>query len=64
MQKYLVSFVLTGNPNTLFSDNQLFWPLYNSSSTGTELVFNTTFTLEDDTLANNKSLFWNKATWY
>jgi carboxylesterase type B len=64
MQKYLMSFVLTGNPNTLWADDKLDWPLYNTSSAGTELVFNTTFYLEDDNLANAKSLFWNKAMWY
>ncbi|PMD54800.1 carboxylesterase family protein-like protein [Hyaloscypha bicolor E] len=64
MQKYLMSFVLTGNPNTLWADDKLDWPLYNTSPAGTELVFNTTFYLEDDNLANAKSLFWNKAMWY
>jgi carboxylesterase type B len=64
MQKYLMSFVLTGNPNTLWSEDKLEWPLYNSSSAGTELVFNTTFYTQDDDLANAKSVFWNKALWY
>lgn len=64
MQKYLMSFVLTGNPNTKWSGDKLFWPMYNTSTAGTELVFNTTFYTETDSLANNKSLYWNKALWY
>ncbi|KAL3672198.1 hypothetical protein V7S43_002860 [Phytophthora oleae] len=64
MQKYLLSFVLTGNPNTMWPDEKLYWPQYNESSVGTEIVFNDTFTVADDDLANSKSLFWNKALWY
>ncbi|ETL96948.1 hypothetical protein L917_05678 [Phytophthora nicotianae] len=64
MQKYLLSFVITGNPNTMWPDDRLYWPQYNESSVGTEIVFNDTFTVADDDLANSKSLFWNKALWY
>ncbi|KAE8908626.1 hypothetical protein PF005_g30669 [Phytophthora fragariae] len=64
MQKYLMSFVLTGNPNTMWADDKIYWPLYNESSVGTQIVFNDTFTVADDDLANAKSLFWNKALWY
>jgi carboxylesterase type B len=64
MQKYLLSFVLTGDPNTMWADDKLYWPTYNTSTVGTELVFNTTFSTQDDDLASEKSLFWNKALWY
>ncbi|KAJ8579073.1 hypothetical protein ON010_g127 [Phytophthora cinnamomi] len=64
MQKYLLSFVITGNPNTMWPDDKIYWPQYNESSVGTEIVFNDTFTVADDDLANAKSLFWNKALWY
>ncbi|KAG7384922.1 hypothetical protein PHYBOEH_009252, partial [Phytophthora boehmeriae] len=64
MQKYLLSFVLTGNPNTMWAEDKMYWPLYNESSEGTQIVFNDTFTVADDDLANAKSLFWNKALWY
>ncbi|KAL3671100.1 hypothetical protein V7S43_004282 [Phytophthora oleae] len=64
MQKYLLSFVLTGNPNTKWADDKIYWPLYNESSAGSQIVFNNTFTIADDDLANAKSLFWNKALWY
>ena len=36
MQKYLVSFVLTGNPNTKWSSDKLYWPKYNSAENSTE----------------------------
>ncbi|RLN92143.1 hypothetical protein BBJ28_00023152 [Nothophytophthora sp. Chile5] len=65
MQKYLMSFVLTGDPNTMWADDKLYWPQYgNESGPGTQIVFNDTFTLAEDDLANEKSLFWNKALWY
>jgi len=66
MQKYLLSFVLTGNPNTEWPDDKLYWPMYNESTSGNgiEIVFNDTFTTSDDDLANDKSLYWNKALWY
>ncbi|GMF24661.1 unnamed protein product [Phytophthora lilii] len=57
MQKYLLSFVLTGNPNFVWPDDKIYWPLYNESSVGTQIVFNDTFTTADDDLANAKSLF-------
>ncbi|KAG8985346.1 hypothetical protein FRB94_000932 [Tulasnella sp. JGI-2019a] len=63
MQKYMLSFVLSGNPNTKWAGDKPNWPMYGSSST--ELVFNTTgFYTQYDALANAKSLFWNKALWY
>ncbi|KAF1793344.1 Alpha/Beta hydrolase fold [Phytophthora cactorum] len=64
MQTYLLSFVITGNSNTMWPDDKLYWPQYNESSVGTEIVFDGTFTVADDDLANSKSLFWNKALWY
>lgn len=67
MQKYLLSFVLTGDPNGQWADDKLFWPRYNeseSSSAGTELVFNTTMYTQDDDLAIEKVVYWNKALWY
>ncbi|RAH49184.1 carboxylesterase family protein-like protein [Aspergillus brunneoviolaceus CBS 621.78] len=65
MQKYLLSFVLTGNPNTKWADDKLYWPEYlNGSYTATQLVFNSTMYLTQDDLANARSVFWNKALWY
>lgn len=64
MQKYLLSFILTGNPNTEWADDKLFWPLYNESTAGTEIVFNTSMYLQDDDLALEKVVYWNKALWY
>ncbi|RDW89217.1 putative carboxylesterase family protein [Coleophoma cylindrospora] len=65
MQKYLMSFVLTGNPNTMWTADKLYWPQYgNSTTAGTELVFNTTMYTQADDLANVKSVIWNKALWY
>ncbi|KAK6067571.1 esterase [Seiridium cupressi] len=64
MQKYLLSFILSGNPNTEWADDKLFWPLYNESTAGTELVFNTSMYIQDDDLALDKVVYWNKALWY
>jgi carboxylesterase type B len=64
MQKYLLSFVLTGDPNSAWPDDTPYWPQYNESAAGAQLVFNDTLTVADDDLANNKSLSWNKALWY
>lgn len=64
MQKYLLSFVLTGNPNTKWANDKLYWPRYSESPNGAQLVFNTTFSTADDELANDRSKFWNKALWY
>lgn len=63
MQKYLLSFVLTGNPNTQWPEDKLEWPLY--SEGGQDLVFNTSglYTQASD-LENAKVAFWNKALWY
>ena len=63
MQKYLLSFVLTGDPNGRWTNETTYWPRYGSSAT--EMVFNTTaFTTQSDDLANQRCLFWNKALWY
>ncbi|KAJ5370659.1 uncharacterized protein N7496_006751 [Penicillium cataractarum] len=62
MQKYLLSFVLTGNPNTKWASDKVYWPKYGSNAT--ELVFNSTMYLQEDDLANAKSTYWNKALWY
>lgn len=66
MQKYLLSFVLTGDPNTMWADDKLYWPKYNekNSTAGTQIIFNTTLSIADDDLATDKSLFWNKVLWY
>ncbi|KAJ5718168.1 hypothetical protein N7488_003814 [Penicillium malachiteum] len=62
MQKYLLSFVLTGNPNTKWAGDKVYWPNYGSNAT--ELVFNYTMYLQNDDLANAKSTYFNKALWY
>ena len=63
MQKYLLSFVLTGDPNGRWTNETTYWPRYGNSAT--ELVFNTTaFTTQADDLASESCLFWNKALWY
>ncbi|OJD33740.1 carboxylesterase family protein (secreted protein) protein [Diplodia corticola] len=62
MQKYLLSFVLTGDPNAEWADDKLAWPKYGNDTN--TLVFNSTFYLEGDDLANDKCLYWNKALWY
>lgn len=63
MQKYLMSFVLTGNPNTQWPDDKLEWPLYSESQV--DIVFNTTeFYTQTSDLANEKVAYWNKALWY
>lgn len=64
MQKYLMSFVLTGNPNKKWTDDKLYWPQYNEDTAATELVFNTTMYTQTDSLLNDQALFWNKAKWY
>ena len=64
MQKYLLSFVLTGNPNSKWPEDKLEWPLYNTTAAGVQLVFNTTFYTDVDDLATEKTLYWNKALWY
>ncbi|KIV87257.1 hypothetical protein PV11_02813 [Exophiala sideris] len=62
MQKYLLSFILTGNPNTKWPEDKLYWPKYGDNTT--QLIFNDTFSIGTDDLANNRSLYWNKALWY
>lgn len=62
MQKYLLSFVLTGNPNTKWPNEKIHWPKYGSNAT--QLVFNSTMYLGKDDLANAKSAYWNQALWY
>lgn len=63
MQKYLMSFVLTGNPNTMWPEDKLEWPLYSESQM--DLVFNTTaFYTQTSDLANERVTYWNKALWY
>ncbi|EGZ09277.1 hypothetical protein PHYSODRAFT_249859 [Phytophthora sojae] len=64
MQKYLLCFVITSNPNSAWPDDKPYWPRYNESSDGVEIVFNDTITVADDDLANEKSVYWNKALWY
>ncbi|KAL0568008.1 hypothetical protein V5O48_013983 [Marasmius crinis-equi] len=62
MQKYLLSFVLTGDPNTKWAEDKLFWPQYGSETN--TLILNSTFYVGEDDLANSKCLHWNKALWY
>ncbi|OJJ98574.1 hypothetical protein ASPACDRAFT_31262 [Aspergillus aculeatus ATCC 16872] len=62
MQKYLLSFVLTSNPNTLWPQDKIYWPKYGNMTN--TLSFNTTMSVTTDDLANDKSLFWNKVLWY
>ncbi|KAJ5599498.1 hypothetical protein N7450_000565 [Penicillium hetheringtonii] len=62
MQKYLLSFVLTGNPNKKWANDKIYWPKYGGNAT--ELVFNSTMYTQEDDLANAKSLYWNEALWY
>ncbi|OBT59232.1 hypothetical protein VE04_00358 [Pseudogymnoascus sp. 24MN13] len=64
MQRYLLSFVLTGNPNSKWPEDNPEWPLYNTTTTGVQLVFNTTFYTDADDLATEKTLYWNQALWY
>ncbi|KAG3080743.1 hypothetical protein PI124_g14672 [Phytophthora idaei] len=64
MQKYLVSFVLTGNPNSIWPEDNIYWPMFNESSVGTQVVFNDMFTVAGDDLASAQSTFCNKALWY
>ncbi|TKX25000.1 hypothetical protein C1H76_2777 [Elsinoe australis] len=70
MQKYLMSFVLTGNPNKLWPKDKIRWPIYSSQKGGVQLVVNTTLGNETfqavpgDDLDNAKTAFWNKALWY
>ncbi|KAF2143509.1 uncharacterized protein K452DRAFT_297234 [Aplosporella prunicola CBS 121167] len=61
MQKYLLSFVLAGNPNTKWADDKIHWsPFVNDM----QLVFNSTFYLDEDNLMNSRVLYWNRALWY
>lgn len=69
MQKYLLSFVMTRDPNEMWSNDtgKMYWPKYteNKNAIGTTILFNTTeMSLGGDDLANQKSMFWNKALWY
>ncbi|KAL4923081.1 uncharacterized protein BDV17DRAFT_296689 [Aspergillus undulatus] len=57
MQKYL-----TGNPNTLWPEDKIYWPKYGNLTN--TISFNNTLSLTVDELANDKSLFWNKVLWY
>ena len=70
MKKYLMSFVLTGNPNTKWPSDKLSWPLYSSQKQGVQLVVNTTLAdktfqvLAGDDLDNARTSYWNKVLWY
>jgi carboxylesterase type B len=64
MQKYLLSFVITGNPNSLWVEDKTYWPQYGTNASQIVLSNSTTFDLGVDDLATNRSLFWNKALWY
>ncbi|KAF7909755.1 uncharacterized protein EAF01_003473 [Botrytis porri] len=55
--KCLLSFALTGNPNTLWPNVKMEWPLYNTSTDGVEIVFNTSMYLQADSLVNVKPRF-------
>ncbi|GMF43946.1 unnamed protein product [Phytophthora fragariaefolia] len=64
MQKYLLSLVLTGNPNSAWTDDKLYWPRYDNCTMGVQIVMNGTFSVAKDNLATSTSFFWNKALWY
>lgn len=73
LQKYLLSFVITGDPNALWADDKakICWPKYSESisksadGAGVAIVFGADgFSVGPYDLANNRSLFWNKALWY
>ncbi|GAM89986.1 hypothetical protein ANO11243_080260 [Dothideomycetidae sp. 11243] len=71
MQHYLLSFVMTGDPNAMWkTDSRPFWPRYDTQTSGVQLVVNTNWgnetfkVLPGDDLDNAKTLFWNKALWY
>ncbi|RAH52033.1 hypothetical protein BO85DRAFT_464296 [Aspergillus piperis CBS 112811] len=55
MQQYLLAFVLTGNPNTLWLDDKIYCPKYRNATN--TISFNTTMSITFDDLANDKTLF-------
>jgi len=73
-QKYLLSFVITGNPNKMYRDatSKVHWPKYGSQPANgpVQLVVNTTlpgnpFKIQyGDDLDDARTLFWNRALWY
>ncbi|WVQ73866.1 hypothetical protein IAR50_003447 [Cryptococcus sp. DSM 104548] len=71
MQRYLVSFVLTGDPNTYASGGSGnisyvdSWPLYGSEQKVLEFQPSAVgFNITGDELDSPQVVFWNKALWY
>ncbi|PNS20315.1 Secreted lipase [Sphaceloma murrayae] len=71
MQKYLLSLVITGDPNKYWPKQKIYWPRYSSLEGGAQLVINNTLSQNEtfrivagDDLDNAKTLFWNKGLWY
>ncbi|ODN80792.1 hypothetical protein L202_02942 [Cryptococcus amylolentus CBS 6039] len=71
MQRYLVSFVLTGDPNTYASGSTGnlstidSWPLYGSEDQVVEFQpSGAGFNITGDELDSAQVVFWNKALWY
>ncbi|WWC90313.1 uncharacterized protein L201_005246 [Kwoniella dendrophila CBS 6074] len=71
MQRWLTSFVISGDPNTYASatdsniTNISEWPLYGSNDNVVEFQTNGTgFNLTGDELDSAQVVFWNKALWY
>ncbi|KAG2789834.1 hypothetical protein JG687_00018584 [Phytophthora cactorum] len=52
------------NPNSVWPDDKLYWPQFNDSSVGTQIVINDTFSVAEYALANVKSVHCNKALWF
>ena len=69
MQKYRLSFGTTGDPNKMWANTKgkIYWSKYNEGKEpqGRAMVFNTTgFVIGPYDLANERSVFWNKALRY
>jgi len=67
MQKYLMSFVKTGNPNTLWADDKPIWPKYtDDNGTMQQLVFNNAddFYVGQDDLLTAGNMYWNLGLWF
>ncbi|KIY70392.1 alpha/beta-hydrolase [Cylindrobasidium torrendii FP15055 ss-10] len=63
MQAYLASFVITGDPNAMFSNATTYWPQYGSNDTVLQLSEDGTEVIGDE-LDASSIVFWNHAYWY
>ncbi len=63
VQKYLMSLVLTGYPNTIWTNDRIDWLLYGNSLAGQQIVFSETFKIQEDDLVNNKIIYCSQALW-